>query len=158
LQQTPLAIIIKELATWKTKLTAMMPIVLRILFIIMMLTSTSNQHSIPQPRPTRLQYELIYNTDETTEETGAIKMWCRDEFAENIPVSEVQFWLNRTSPCDPSLREQNDFDVDEADKYTISFNLIRNLDGVYTCGRRINVTHMQESPRVTLTCKLFSRA
>jgi hypothetical protein len=55
-------------------------------------------------------------------------MQCRDcKTAEKILVSEVQFWLNRTSPCDPILQERNDFDVDDVtDKYAISFNLLWN--------------------------------
>ena len=136
-------------------LTAKMPIVLHILFILLSI-STSNQHSIPQPRSAQSSYELIYKTDETTEATGAIKMQCRDyATAENIPVSEVQFWLNRTSPCDPDLRERDDFKVVVTDSRTISFNLLRHLEGSYTCGQCTNVRHVQESLPVTRTCKLL---
>ena len=114
----------------------------------MVFTSTSNQHSIPQTRSTHPSCELIYKTDETTEVTGVIKMQCRDDAtAEDIPVSEVQFWLNRTSPCDPGLRERGDFHVVDTNKYTISFNLelSQHLEGNYTCGRRTNMRHVQES-------------
>ena len=138
-------------------LTAKMPIVLCILFILLSI-STSNQHSIPQSRSTQPSYELIYITEGTTEKTGAIKMQCRNyATAEDIPVNEVQFWLNRITPYDPSLRERGDFKVVRTGNY-ISFNLSRHHEGAYTCGRRINVSyvHVQESPPVTLTCKLFS--
>ena len=131
---------------------------LRILFIIMMVfISTSSQHSIPQTRSTHPSYELIYKTDETTEATGAIKMRCRDDAtAANIAVSEVQFWLNRTSPCDPGLRERSDFKVVATDKHTISFNLSRHHEGDYTCGRRTNMSHVQESSPKKLTCKMYN--
>ena len=136
-------------------LTAKMPIVLCIFFILLSI-STSNQLSIPQPGTTQHSYELIYKTDKTTEVTGAITMHCRNyATAEDIPVSEVQFWLNRTSPCDPDLQERGDFKVVGTDNY-ISFNLFRHHEGNYTCGRRINVSYVQESPPVTLTCELFS--
>ena len=123
---------------------------------MMVLISTSSQHSIPQPRSTHQSYELIYRTDETTKETGAIKMQCRDAFAENIPVSEVQFWLNRTSPCDPGLRERGDFKVVETDKHTISFILSQHLEGDYTCARRTNMRDVQKSPPKKLTCKMYN--
>lgn len=137
-------------------LTAKMPIVLCILFILLSIsTKSSKQHSIPHPRSTHPSYELIYKTEGTTKETGAIKMQCRDDAtAEVIPVSEVQFWLNHTSPCDSSLRERSDFHVVETDRYTISFNLSRHHEGNYTCGQRTNVKHVQESRPKKLTCKL----
>ena len=134
--------------------------ILCIFFILLSIsTKSSKQHSIPQPRSAQpsMTYDLIFKTEETTEETGAITMHCRNyATAENILVSEVQFWLNRTSPCDPGLRERGDFHVVDTDRYTISFNLSRHHEGDYTCGRRINVSHVQESPPKKLTCKMYT--
>ena len=98
-------------------------------------------------------HEVIIETDETTENTGSIIMLCRDDFSENIPVREIKFFLNHSS-VDVSLRERDDFNVVEVDRYRIKFNLTRSLEGNYTCGRRVNSTHVIESLPRTLVCKL----
>ena len=100
--------------------------------MMLTLVSTSNPHP-PRSLPT---YELIYITDRvTTELTGSIIMICRsDATAEKLPLSEVQFWLNWTANS-TSLRERTDINVLEVDKYSIRFNLTRNLEGLYTCGK-----------------------
>ena len=111
------------------------------MLFVMMLLSTSNQH----PADLKLvhAYELIYTTDVTTELTGSITMFCRTSTtAENLLLSEVKFWLNRTT-CDthnPSLRERTDLDVNilAVDKYRIKFNLTRSLEGYYTCGKHVD--------------------
>jgi hypothetical protein len=84
-------------------------------------------------------YELIYTTDATTELTGSIRMFCRTfTTAENVPISEVQFWLNYTScSSTSSLREREDINVLEVDSYSIKFNLTRDLEGYYTCGKQV---------------------
>jgi hypothetical protein len=84
-------------------------------------------------------YELIYTTDASTELTGSIRMSCRTfTTAENVAISEVQFWLNYTT-CNSttSLRERGDVNVLEVDSYSIKFNLTRNLEGYYTCGKQV---------------------
>ena len=137
-------------------LTAKMPVVLlHILMHNIVLTSTSNQHPMHLPRSTHvhLQYELIYETDETTEETGSIQMQCRDANAEPIPLSGVKFWLNRSHACDQSLQKRDDFNVVKVDSYKIKFNLTRRLEGIYTCGRCVNESGVLESSPKTLTCK-----
>ena len=122
------------------------------LFIMML--STSNQHPMRLPRSTPPQYELIHETETTTEETGSITMQCRDAYAaEPISLSEVEFWLNRTRVCDPSLQEQDNFNVVEVDSYRIKFNLTRRLEGIYTCGRCVNESYVLESTPKTFTCK-----
>lgn len=100
-----------------------------------------------------LPREVIIETDKTTEHTGSIIMWCRDDFSENIPVREIKFFLNHSS-VDVSLRERDDFNVVEVDRYRIKFNLTRSLEGNYTCGSRVNGTHVIESMPRTLVCKL----
>ena len=98
-------------------------------------------------------HEVIIETDETTENTGSIIMLCRDEIAENIPISETKFFLNHSS-VDICLREREDFNVIEVDRYRIKFNLTRSLEGNYTCGSRVNSTHVIESLPKILVCKL----
>ena len=99
------------------------------------------------------QYELIYRIDQTTELTGSISMQCRDyATAESIPVDEVMFFLNRSSVDDPSIREREDITV-VVGSYFLRFNLTRRLEGNYTCGKRVNVTYVYESPPKTLICK-----
>ena len=106
--------------------------------------------SIPIP------YELVHITDDSTEKTGSITLICRNQqLAERLPVSEVKFWLNRSSECDSDLRERAD--VQTTDGYSIQFNLTRNLEGHFTCGgieaqdnTRIIV---RESDPLTLICK-----
>ena len=119
--------------------------------IMMMLTlvSTSNPHP---PRSLSI-YELIYITDGViTELTGSITMICRsDATAEKIPLSEVKFWLNGTANS-TSLRERTDINVLEVDKYSIRFNLTRNLEGLYTCGKCID-EDCEMSSQKQLICK-----
>lgn len=135
---------------------------LLILLFIMKLTSTSNQFPVRRPRSAHLPHEVILETDLTIEQTGSIVLLCRDDFAENIPVSEVKFWLNLTDPCDPStnttsLRKRGDFNVDEVDNYRIKFTLTRGLEGNYTCGRHVNSSCIVESRPKTLICKFKSK-
>ena len=125
--------------------TAKMPMV--VLFI-MILASASIQYPIP-----RGESELIYETDSTTEATGSITMYCRDSItAEEKPLSEVQFWVNRSQACNLSLQERNDTRVIKVDHFKIKFNLTRHLEGSYTCGKCIK-NHVQESSPKTLICK-----
>ena len=92
----------------------------------------------------RLPREVIIESDATTEYTGSIIMRCRDDILEDIPASQTKFFLNHSS-VDVSLREREDFNVVEVDGYRIKFNLTRSLEGNYTCGFRVNSTHVIES-------------
>ena len=124
---------------------------LRMLFV-MILVSTSNQY--PQTS-TYTYYELIYTTDVTTELTGSITMFCRTSTtAENIPLNEVKFWLNRTTydTHDPSLRQRTDINVLAVDNYRIKFNLTRSLEGYYTCGKCIDENCVMSTQK-ELICK-----
>ena len=135
---------------------------LLILLFIMKLTSTSNQSPVRRPRSAHLPREVIFETDETTEQTGSIIVRCRNEMSEDISLSdEVKFWLNWTNPRDPSasisLRERDDFNVVElVDSYRIKFNLTRGLEGNYTCGQQVNESYVQMSQPKTIICKLIS--
>ena len=81
-------------------------------------------------------------------------MLCRSfTTAENIPISEVQFWLNYTT-CnnDTSLREREDVNVLDVDSYSIRFNLTRSLEGYYTCGKQVDENCIKSTKR-ELICK-----
>ena len=99
-------------------------------------------------------YELIYRTDATTELTGSITILCRSfTTAENIPISEVQFWLNYTT-CNnaTSLRQREDINVLEVDSYSIKLNLTHSLEGYYTCGKQVDENCIMSTKR-ELICK-----
>ena len=105
---------------------------------------------------TQTPYELIFMTDSTTETSGSITLRCRDQYAEDLEISQVIFWLNRTTACDSDLRERADVRVIEVDNYNIKFNLTRNLDGHFSCGKLVtqdNRISVQESDPKTLICK-----
>ena len=97
---------------------------------------------------------MIHATDSTTERTGSITMWCRDSItAEDVPLSEVRFWLNQTHACNPSLQERADINVIVVNSYKIKFNLTRHLEGYYACGKCINRNRVLESREKTFICK-----
>ena len=69
-------------------------------------------------------------------------------------VNDTIFWRNRTTARDAGLRERNDVMVTEtANQRGIRFNLTRDFEGYYSCGKRIDCTSIDESPRVTLICE-----
>ena len=127
----------------------------RLLCLLSAMTPVSppNLHP-PRSLPT---YELIYITDGVTIElTGSIIMICRSyATAEKLPLSEVQFWLNGTANS-TSLRERTDINVLEVDKYSIRFNLTRNLEGFYTCGKCTD-EDCEMSSQKQLICKCIPR-
>ena len=91
--------------------------------------------------------------------TASIKLQCREETVTSLKfmnVADAKFWLNKTSPTDPSLRERADVTVTKTeDGLGITFNLTRNLEGNYTCGRRIDSENVHESLPLTLICKHY---
>ena len=93
-----------------------------------------------------------------TEITGAITLKCRDSHtAVEQDIGNISFFLNRSSVADPNLRERGDITVVEIDRYTIKLNLTRSLEGNYTCGRRVNSTHVIENQLLTLVCTCKSK-
>lgn len=116
--------------------------------IIILLPSTTQAQTDP--------FELIYMTDSQTELTGSILLQCRDATAEPLEINQTKFWLNRTSACDLDLTARADVHVVIVDNNRIKFNLTRNLEGVYTCGRLVlqeNRIIVKESTPKTLICK-----
>ena len=70
------------------------------------------------------RYNLVFMTDSTTEQTGSIILACRDALtAEQLSISQISFFLNRSSAADPSLRERGDVRVAEIGSSAINFNL-----------------------------------
>lgn len=120
---------------------------------ILVLASTSNEHPLPRSTPA-MTYELIYTSDSTTAMSGLVTMLCRNSItAEEILLSDVLFWVNRTSAQDPSLRSRTDIIVTEVDQYRLKFALTRNLEGCYTCGKLISDNRVLESNQKALVCK-----
>ena len=99
-------------------------------------------------------YELIHQTDTTTEQTGSVTLKCRDgQTAEELDISEINFFLNRSSAADPCLRERGDIIVVRVESTGIKFNLTRRLEGNYTCGKRVDVANVRESLPRSFVCK-----
>lgn len=92
-----------------------------------------------------------------TEQSGIVTMRCRNTTtADELDTATVHFWLNRTSTNDSDLRERDDVLNIVDDHFSIQFNLTRNLEGSYTCGRRCDADNLQESNSLILICKLNS--
>ena len=108
-------------------------------------------------------YELIYRTDSTTDLTGSITLSCRDDStAEEVGISEISFFLNCSSGANNclSLRERGDITVVAVTSTRIRFNLTREYDGNYTCGKRRRsrgdgtcTANYTMSPPEALVCK-----
>ena len=101
-------------------------------------------------------YELVHHTfGQMTELSGLIELTCRDaSTAEELDISDIKIWLNRTSVNDPDLREREDVGVFEANGCCrLRFNLTHQLEGKFTCGRRTDIANVQESLQRTLICK-----
>ena len=106
---------------------------------------------------TTASYELKHAIQNTT--TGLVLLQCQEETISslkilNVTESDVVFWLNGSNATDAGLRERDDVTVIETeDQLGIEFNLTRDLEGYYTCGRRIDSSNVSESPSVTLICE-----
>ncbi len=128
-------------------------IMAKILLLLSSLTVTQARTGSP--------FELIHMslTDHQTELSGSILLQCRDATtAEPLDIDQTKFWLNRTSACDPDVTVIADIQVIRADN-GIKFNLTRDLEGVYTCGRLVieeNEIIVKESNPMTLICKYSS--
>ena len=100
-------------------------------------------------------YQLVQTIEDTAH--GLVQLKCREETQfRYLNINNVKFWLNRTSSTDPGLREKADVTVIETeDQLGIEFNLTRNFEGYYTCGRigSDNGTEVFESVPRPLICK-----
>ena len=123
---------------------------LAVCIFFLALLSFSNQIS-PSP------FELIHITDDKrTELTGAITLKCRDANAEDLDITQnsIHFWLNRTSVSDPDLGEREDIGIiNTVGCCSIQFNLTRQIEGNFTCGKLFNNGSLLESTPKTLICK-----
>ena len=120
------------------------------LLVLLLLPDSGTALSLPV-------YKLKHSIQDYT--TGAVKLQCQEETISsfkilNVTESDVVFWLNRGNATDAGLRERGDVTVIETeDQLGIVFNLTRDLEGYYTCGRRIDSSNVSESPSVTLICE-----
>ena len=123
-------------------------LVVRATFMGLAAPALCNSSQLPPP------YQLIYQTDSTTELTGSVVLKCRDhETAEELDINTINFFLNRTSATDLRLRDRGDISVDAVGNTGIKFNLTRGLEGDFTCGKIVDCTNVMESLPVTLICK-----
>ena len=124
-------------ATSRSLLIAKIAVVQGLIFVAIAASSSNS----PVP------YMLIHETDGIyTEQTGSITLKCRDrETAEELDINEINFFFNRSSVADPSLRERGDTTVVPVGSTGIKFNLTRRLEGYYTCGKRVDVANVSES-------------
>ena len=99
-----------------------------------------------------MDYELSHDIQTGSSE---VTLRCRSETTQAVEyVNDTIFWRNRMTARDAGLRERNDIMVTEtADQRGIRFNLTRDLEGYYSCGKRIDCTSIDESPQVTLICE-----
>ena len=87
--------------------------------------------------------------------TGSVLLQCRDETTTSRKLLNVTNVIFRENSTDADLRERCDVTVIETeDQLGIVFNLTRNLEGYYTCGRRIDSNSVYESQPKPLICKL----
>ena len=118
-------------------------LIVRIAILGLVFIAAASASSSSQNTPL---YELIHQTDSTTEQTGSVTLKCRNsDTAEELDVSEISFFLNRSSVADPSLSEREDITVVPVGSTGIKFNLTRRLEGYYTCGKRVDVANVSES-------------
>ena len=104
------------------------------------------------------QYQLVFQTDSITSRSGSVKLKCRNYITlEEINVQQVKFWLNSTSSNAQDLREREDFgSVEVIGCCRIKFNLTRNLEGFYSCGKKTNDSDgakLLKSHSLELICK-----
>ena len=95
-------------------------------------------------------YELTVERDNpSTRGSGVdlITLRCRGRVDDGI-----RFWLNRTRPNDPDLKDEN-YVFTSNDGTSITFQL--RQEGFYTCGRQIDSANVEESERVPVISKLF---
>ena len=97
--------------------------------------------------------KLIHTIQDVT--SGLVLLQCRNSSSLNcINITNVQFWRNRMSATDLSLRERDDvIVVQTADQLGIQLNLTQNMEGRYSCGRRIDASNVYGSAPVPLICK-----
>ena len=124
-----------------------------VLLLVLMWNLTLVDSSTTSPLSS---YQLIRSIQNTTDTaiTGSVVFQCKEVSSQKLlNVTNVIFRENST---DTDLRERCDVKVIETnDRLGIVFNLTRNLEGYYTCGRRTDSNSVYESPPKPLICKLM---
>ena len=97
-------------------------------------------------------YQLIHSNQDAT--TGSVLFQCREVTVTSLKLLNVANVIFRENTTDVDLRQRCDVTVIETDdQLGIMFNLTRNLEGYYTCGRRIDSNSVNESSPIPLICK-----
>ena len=101
----------------------------------------------------RFELEVRRTVNERT-----ITLLCRDNSINGIAdINDVIFWLNRTQPDDPDLRDRSDvFVFQDQTRTELAFILTRSNEGNYTCGERVDSANVQESAAETLVGRLLA--
>ena len=101
-------------------------------------------------------YELIVQREDPSSPgllVDLISLRCRDSVnGEVVSVQHINFWLNRTNPNDPDLKEEDYVSI-SSDNRGIMFQL--RDEGYYTCGMQIDSANFSESERLALISKLL---
>lgn len=111
---------------------------------------------LSEVKPTKgqlLRFELVF---QRTVNDRVVTLLCRDNSINGIAnINDVTFWLNRTQPDDPDLRDRSDAFVFQGQTGTeLSFILTRSNEGSYTCGVQVDSANVQESAAETLVGRL----
>jgi hypothetical protein len=124
------------------------PVYSELVLLWMMMQFIMAIHTQPELPP---PYQLIHRSISGS----LIELICREgSTAESLPINEISMWLNRTSVNDLDLRERED--VGRVVVYGccgLRFNLTPQLEGNFTCGKRIDIANIKESLPKTLICK-----
>ena len=116
--------------------------------ILLVMDLFAAQASCPNCSP----YTIVHSRDSTS---GRIELECRNSSTlERLDIHGVKFWVNRTSADDRDLRNRSDFSViEDHNNNVIRFTLTGDLEGRFTCGIKIDVANIRESPPLALICK-----
>ena len=109
--------------------------------------------STAMPLP-NYELTLFFDIQDTT--TGSVLFHCHEETTTSQKLLNVTNVIFRENSTDADLREREDVTVIETkDQLGIMFNLTRNLEGYYSCGRRTDSNNVPyESPSIPLICEL----
>ena len=94
-------------------------------------------------------YQLIHRFQDIT--TGSVLLQCREQAVTSLTFLNVSNAIFKENTTDVDLRERCDMTVTETeDQLGIAFNLTRNVEGYFTCGRKSSAQQSQPKP---IICK-----
>ena len=111
---------------------------------------------LSEVKPTKGQLRFELEVQRTVNER-VVTLLCRDNSINGIAnINDVTFWLNRTQPDDPDLRDRSDVFVFPGQTGTeLDFILTPSIEGSYTCGVQVDTANVQESEAEMLVGKLL---